>query len=186
MRVSIVRMFSVSYLFILIQAFALMVDNRTFGAVKAPLSRGAIGIAQVIVLPAVLVSVVKRTDGEEFAATDQDAGSGEHLVFAAFVDERRIAGRTVVDMVRLGQRTVGVLPYLAAMLDCPVREYKLWADNADVRVLFKTAVKGREPIRLYLGIIVEENKVFAPCFLGAAVAGTCKTKVGIIPKGPDL
>lgn len=142
MRVSIVRMFSVSYLFILIQAFALMVDNRTFGAVKAPLSHGSICIAQVIVFPAVLVSVVKRTDGEEFAATDQDAGSGEHLVFAAFIDERRISGCPVVDMVRLGQRTVGVLPYLAAMLDCPIGEYEFGADHADVRILFKAGEEG--------------------------------------------
>jgi len=142
MRVPIVRRFSVVYLFVFIQAFALMVDNRTFGAVKASLSRCSICIAQVIVLPAVLVSVVKRADGEEFASTDQDAGGGKHLVFAAFIDERRIAWRTVVDMVRLGQRAVGVLPYLAAMLDCPIGEYQLGADHADVRILFKAGEEG--------------------------------------------
>lgn len=181
MRVSIVR----SYLFILIQAFALMVDNRTFGAVITSLSRCSICIAQVIVLPAVLVSVVQRTDGEEFVATDQDAGSGKHLVFAAFIDERRISGRPVVDMVRLGQRAVGVLPYLPAMLDCSVGECQLGADHADVRILFKAGEEGGEPVRLHLGIIVEEKEIRSPCGFRSPVAGSGKPLVVFIPQDPD-
>jgi hypothetical protein len=100
-RAPVVRKFLVCFLDFLVQAFAFMVNNRTFSAVIAALSGSAIGIADIVIFPAVFVLFIKRTDGEKFDAANHDAGTGKHLVLPAFVDERRIAGRPVVDMMRL-------------------------------------------------------------------------------------